>query len=97
MTNKVGKTQLIQAIAKDVEMSQASVERMLNSFVSVITSNLKKGDNVTITGFGTFKSTQTKARVGVNPQTRAKIQIPASKRVSFSAGQTLKNDVNGRK
>ena len=96
MANKVGKTQLIQAIAKDTDMSQASVERMLNSFVEQITSNLKKGDNVTITGFGTFKATKTKARTGVNPQTREKIQIPASIRVSFSAGQTLKNEVNGR-
>ncbi len=96
MANKVGKTQLIQDIAKDTDLSQAAVEKVVNSFVSNVTTNLKKGNNVTITGFGTFRATKTKERMGVNPQTGAKIKIPASIRVSFSAGQTLKNDVNGR-
>jgi DNA-binding protein HU-beta len=96
MANKIGKTQLIQEVSKDSDMSQAAVEKVLNSLLSVGTKNLKKGNNVVITGYGTFKVTKTKERMGVNPQTGAKIKIASSMRVSFSAGQTLKNIVNGR-
>jgi DNA-binding protein HU-beta len=91
--NKVTKTQLIAQLADKNGISQAQAEKFLNSFVSVVTSDLVSGKEVTITGFGTFKKTTRKARKGVNPKTGESISIPASTTVSFKTGKTLKDAV----
>ncbi len=91
--NKVTKTILVQEIANSLGISKAQAEKFVNAFIDIITDSVKKGNEVTITGFGTFKKTTRQARQGVNPQTREKIEIPESTTVSFKAGRTLKSAV----
>lgn len=88
------KTDLIKQIANDTGLSQKDAAAALESFLSTTTKALKKGDTITLIGFGTFKITKTAARKGRNPQTGKEIQIPASKRVRFTAGKGLKEQVN---
>ncbi|HRE47038.1 MAG TPA: HU family DNA-binding protein [Aggregatilineales bacterium] len=90
------KTELISKVAKDTEMTQDATAKVVNATIDAIVAALKGGDKVTLTGFGTFEVRKTKARVGTNPATRQKIQIPAGKRVSFSAGAVLKKEVTGK-
>lgn len=92
-TSKVTKTILVQEIATSLGVSKAQAEKFVNTFIEIVTDSVKQGQEVIITGFGTFKKTTRRARQGVNPQTREKIQIPASTTVSFKAGRTLKGAV----
>ena len=66
---------------------------MVDAFVEVITDALKKGEDVQFTGFGKFYVQDREAREGINPQTKAKINIPATNVPKFSAGVALKNAV----
>ncbi len=92
--NKVTKTQLIEILASDLDISKAQAEKFLSSFIDTITKNLKSGKEVTITGFGTFKKTKRKARNGVNPKTGEKIKIAASVNASFKPGKNLKENIS---
>jgi DNA-binding protein HU-beta len=92
-TNKVTKTALIAQIADKMQISQSQAEKFLNMFIETVTDNLKKGTEVTITGFGTFRKTNRKARKGVNPKTGESMNIAASTSVSFKTGKTLKEAV----
>ncbi len=87
------KTELIDKIAKDCKMSKVSSARALDSFVDGVKKALKKGEKVTLIGFGTFSVSQRKARKGRNPQTGAEIKIPARKAPKFAAGLALKKAV----
>ncbi len=87
------KTELIGKIAKDCKLSKVSANKALDSFVDGVKKALKKGDRVTLIGFGTFSVTQRKARKGRNPQTGSEIKIPARKVPKFAAGQGLKKAV----
>jgi DNA-binding protein HU-beta len=91
----MNKADLIEAIANDVELSKADAGKALDSLTKRITQSLKKGENVTLVGFGTFSVTKRKARTGRNPQTGETIQIAASKGVKVSAGSKLKAAVKG--
>jgi len=90
---KVTKTALIAQIADKMQISQSQAEKFLNVFIETVTGNLKKGTEVTITGFGTFRKTSRKARKGVNPKTGEPMDIAASTSVSFKTGKTLKEAV----
>lgn len=90
----MNKTELIDAIAKVADLTQADAGRALDAVTSSITAALKGGDTVTLVGFGTFKATQRAARIGRNPQTGAEIKIAARKAPAFSAGKALKDAVN---
>ncbi len=88
----MNKAQLIEAVAKDTNTkkdAQMAVETLLNA----IKDSLKKKDPVTISGFGTFKVKETKARMGRNPKTGESIQIPAKKKIAFRASKELKEIV----
>lgn len=85
----MNKKELVEAIAKDTKMSKADSERALNSALGCIYKSAKK-ENVQLVGFGTFKTVKTKARTGVNPQTGAKIKIPAKNSFKFSASKNPK-------
>ena len=85
------KADLIAAIAKDANIPKASAEKALNAFTSSVTKTLKKGDKLTLTGFGTFSVAKRKARKGRNPQTGKEIKIPANKVAKFKAGNLLKS------
>jgi len=87
------KADLIEKIAKDAKVTKAAADKAIDSFVDGVTKSLKKGDKVTLIGFGTFSVTQRKARKGRNPQTGKEIKIPARKAPKFSAGQAFKKAV----
>ena len=87
------KTDLIKEIANQTGLSQKDASAAVEALLKATTKALKKGDTVTLIGFGTFKVVKTAARKGRNPQTGKEIQIKASKRVKFSAGKALKDSV----
>jgi DNA-binding protein HU-beta len=87
------KLELIEKMAKDAKVTKAAANKMINSFVDGVKKSLKKGDNVTLIGFGTFSVTQRKARKGRNPQTGKEIKIAARKAPKFKAGSDLKKAV----
>ena len=80
------KAELISAIAEKTELSKKDSEKALNATVAVITDTLAKGDKIQLVGFGTFETRDRKAREGINPQTKKKIKIPATKVPAFKAG-----------
>ncbi len=86
----MNKQDLIAKIAKDADLSKAAAAAAVDSFIDGVTRSLKKGDQVTFVGFGTFKTSVRKARTGRNPQTGAAVKIPKRRVVRFSAGKALK-------
>lgn len=90
----MNKQELIAKIAKDTGATKSLAAQSIDSLIEGITKALKKGDSVTFVGFGTFKTSQRKARVARNPQTGAAIKIPKRKAVRFVAGKALKSAVN---
>jgi len=90
----VNKSDLVDAIAKSAELSKASAGRALDATVDTIKKALKKGDTVSLVGFGTFKVGKRAARNGRNPRTGATIKIKAARVPKFSAGKGLKDAVN---
>ena len=90
----MNKADLVQSIAKKTGFSKKDAETALNSFVESVEESLSKGEKVTLVGFGTFEVKERAARTGVNPQTKAKIKIAASKAPAFRAGKDLKEKVN---
>jgi len=89
----MNKGDLINAIAGDADISKAQAEKALNSFVDNTVKSVKKGDKVTLVGFGTFSSAKRAARTGRNPQTGASIQIPARTVAKFKVGKDFANKV----
>jgi DNA-binding protein HU-beta len=89
----MNKGDLIDKIAGDAQVSRAQAGAALNSLVDGITSTLRKGDRVTLVGFGTFSTSQRKARTGRNPQTGAPLKIAAKKVAKFAPGAELKKTV----
>jgi DNA-binding protein HU-beta len=87
------KAELIASIGKEAKISKASAEKSLNAFTSSVTKALKKGDKLTLTGFGTFSVVKRKARMGRNPQTGKEIKIPATRVAKFKPGSLLKSAV----
>ena len=85
------KAELIAGIGKEAKMSKASAERAVNAFTNAVTKALKKGDKLTLTGFGTFSVAKRRARIGRNPQSGKEIKIPATRVAKFKAGNLLKN------
>ena len=90
----MNKAQLTSVIADKVGVSKKQSEEMLDVLLHTITETIKKGDEVTLTGFGTFSSKTRKARTGVNPQKPSEtIQIPAVTVAKFKAGSALKTSL----
>lgn len=85
----MNKGQLVEAVAKGAGLTKADAERALNATLSAIVKGAKK-ESVQLVGFGTFKTVKTKARTGVNPQTGAKIKIPAKKLMKFKVSKNPK-------
>lgn len=91
---KMNKSELIDAVAASAGLTKADAGRAIDATTAAITAALKKGDAVTLVGFGTFKVTQRAARAGRNPRTGAELKIAARKAPDFTAGKTLKDSVN---
>lgn len=87
------KEELVGVIARDADIPKATAEKALKALISGISDSLKRGDSVTLVGFGTFTVTNRAARRARNPQTGAEIQIPATKSPKFRPGKALKDAV----
>lgn len=90
----MNKTELVDAVASETGLSKAAAARAVDAVTGAITGALKKGDAVSLIGFGTFKVSERAARTGRNPQTGKEIKIAARKSPGFSAGKALKDAVN---
>ena len=88
------KSDLVNVIAKKTGKTKSAASDIIDSILDAIKAALKKGDKVTLVGFGTFEIAKRAARSGVNPRTRQKIRIKASKAPRFKAGKALKDAVN---
>ena len=85
----MNKAELIAKIADDAEITKTQANACLDSFIEAVTMTLKKGNKVTLVGFGTFSVSKRAARNGRNPQTGAVIKIKAKKVARFKAGKEL--------
>ena len=93
----MNKAELIEQIAKDAGITKKQANESLESFTGAVVSTLKKGDTVTLVGFGTFSVTARAARNGRNPQTGATIKIKARKVPKFKAGKDFSESINKKK
>lgn len=93
----MNKQDVVNAIAAATGLTKVDSAKALDALLDTITTALTKGDKVTLTGFGTFEAKVTAAREGRNPQTGAKLVIPAGRRATFSAGKTFKDAVKSGK
>jgi DNA-binding protein HU-beta len=87
------KADLIEKMATDADISKTAAEKALKSFIEAVTKTVKKGNKLTLVGFGTFSVSKRAARKGRNPQTGATIKIAARKVPKFKAGQAFKDAV----
>ena len=83
------KADLVDAMAKEADITKAAAAMALDAYVDAVTKELKKGGRIGLVGFGTFSVAKRKAREGRNPQTGKAIKIPAKKVVKFKAGADL--------
>lgn len=90
----MNKSQLIDAMASEAGISKAAAGKALAGMMGAVQNTLKKGDRVSLVGFGSFSISKRAARNGRNPQTGATIKIAAKNAVKFKAGTELKNAVN---
>jgi DNA-binding protein HU-beta len=90
----MNKAELIDAVAEGAELTKADAGRAVDAVIAAITKALKKGDTVTVVGFGTFDVRSRAAREGRNPRTGETIKVAASKAPGFKAGKALKDAVN---
>lgn len=93
----MNRKELIDALAIKTDTSKADADRALGALLEIISDTLKKGDSISLVGFGTFEVRKRAARTGRNPKTGEELKIKASKVPAFKAGATLKAAVNGGK
>jgi DNA-binding protein HU-beta len=90
----MNKAELIRKISEEAEITKGQATAAVEAFIDGISKSLKKGDRVTLVGFGTFYASKRKARTGRNPQTGESIQIKAKKLARFKAGKELAGYLN---
>lgn len=90
----MNKAQLVEHLASEVNITKADCERVIDNTIEIIKKAVKKGDDVTLVGFGTFTRSKRKARMGRNPQTGAAIKVPACTVPKFRAGKAFKEFLN---
>jgi len=93
----MNKAELIDAVAKEADVSKAAAGNAIDAITAAITSAVAKGDTVTLVGFGTFSSSKRAARTGRNPQTGKELKIAATTVPKFKAGAHFKLAVAGKK
>lgn len=93
----MNKTELVEVAAKDADLSKAAAGKVVDAIIAAVVKAVAKGDNVTLVGFGTFKSSKRAARVGKNPRTGEALKIAAATVPKFSAGAGFKAAVAGKK
>ena len=90
----MNKSELVEAVAAATNSSKSEAQASVDAVINAITDALKKGEKVSLTGFGTFEVRNRAARTARNPQTGQTIQVKASKAPAFKAGKALKDAVN---
>lgn len=93
----MNRKELIDVLATKTGCTKVDADRNIAALIEIITATLKKGDNISLVGFGSFEVRKRAARTGRNPQTGAALKIKAAKVPAFKAGATLKAAVNGSK
>ena len=88
------KAELVTSIAEKTGLTKKDSEKALAAFVDTVTETLAKGDSIQLVGFGTFEVRERAAREGINPRTKEKIAIAATKVPAFKAGRALKDAVS---
>lgn len=89
----VNKKALADLVSEKKDITKKEAAEVVDAVFEAITESLKKGEKVDITGFGKFEVKERAARVGINPQTKEQIQIPATKVPGFKASKSLKDEV----
>ena len=90
----MNRADLVNAMANETAFSKKDVEKVLSSFINVVSNELENKGKVQLVGFGTFETRERAARKGLNPQTKEEIKIPACTVPAFKAGKVLKDKVN---
>lgn len=90
------KAELVAAVAAKSELSKKDTEKAISAVISTISETLAKGESIQLVGFGTFEVRERAARDGINPRTKKKIKIAATKVPAFKAGRGLKDAVTGK-
>lgn len=89
----MNKTELIEELAERTSSSKDEAQRRVEAFAGIVAATLEGGDEVRVPGFGKFYVQERDAREGMNPQTKKRMRIPASKSPKFSAGAALKRSL----
>ena len=90
----MNRKELISAIAERAGLTKKDAEKALSALTDTITEELKNGNKISLVGFGTFEVKERAARIGHNPSTGEKLEIPSAKVPSFKPGKSLKDAVN---
>lgn len=90
----MNKQELINAVAKNAKQTKAAAAQAVEAFLKSVKDALRKGDEVRLIGFGTFKKTRVAARTVRNPRNGQPVKVPSTNRVKFSAGKDLKKAAN---
>jgi DNA-binding protein HU-beta len=93
----VNKSQLVDKIVADAAMGKRDVEKVIGAFIDTVQQSVKKGEKVSLPGFGGWSQTQRKARTARNPRTGAAVRVPAGKGVKFTVGATFKDIVAAKR
>jgi DNA-binding protein HU-beta len=93
----VNKSQLVDKIVADTAMGKREVEKVIGAFIDTVQQSVKKGEKVSLPGFGGWSQTQRKARTARNPRTGAAVRVPAGKGVKFTVGATFKDIVAAKR
>jgi DNA-binding protein HU-beta len=90
----VNKAELIERVARDTGLTKADSLRVIDAFLANVTKTLRKGEKVTLVGFGTFQAARRRARTGRNPRTGVPIEIDARRVPKFVPGKDLRDEVS---
>jgi len=93
----VNKSQLVDKIVVDTALGKREVEKVIGAFIDTVQQSVKKGEKVSLPGFGGWSQTQRKARTARNPRTGAAVKVPAGKGVKFTVGATFKDIVAAKR
>ena len=88
------KTELVAQVAEKADLTKKDAEKAVAAVIETVSETLAKGDSIQLVGFGTFEVRERAARTGINPRTKEKINIPATKVPAFKAGRALKDAVS---
>lgn len=89
----MNKNELINSLSEETSFSKKDIAKMLSSFIRIVECTLKKGDKVSITGFGSYWLSKRPARVGINPATKERITLPAINIPRFKPGKRFREEV----